>query len=105
MNAPEGAPRGGRNPGSNVAREFWVRVAIDGVSRVVRVVARTPHDALRRFPQDLHRGGRLQYTTADGGLTVEWGNVATLEVGPIVRVVRIVGPSAATDPDAADRRP
>ncbi|SHN42591.1 hypothetical protein [Cryptosporangium aurantiacum] len=71
-------------------REFWVRVAIDGTARVIRVVARSPQDALRRFPQDLHRGGRLQYSTADGDLVVEWGNVATLEVGPIVRVVRIV---------------
>ncbi|GAA0262869.1 hypothetical protein [Cryptosporangium japonicum] len=72
------------------AREFWVRVAIDGTARIVRVVARSPQDALRRFGQDLHRGGRLQYSTADGELVVEWGNVATLEVGPIVRVVRIV---------------
>ncbi|EXG80767.1 hypothetical protein CryarDRAFT_1857 [Cryptosporangium arvum DSM 44712] len=55
------------------------------------MVARSPQDALRRFGQDLHRGGRLQYSTADGDLVVEWGNVATLEVGPIVRVVRIVG--------------
>ncbi|TQS44487.1 hypothetical protein [Cryptosporangium phraense] len=73
-------------------REFWVRVAIDGNARVIRVVARSPQDALRRFPQDLHRGGRLQYSTADGDLVVEWGNVAMLEVGPIVRVTRIVDP-------------
>ena len=76
----------------STAREFWVRVAIDGTARVIRVVARSPQDALRRFPQDLHRGGRLQYSTADGDLVVEWGNVATLEVGPIIRVVRIVEP-------------
>jgi hypothetical protein len=76
--------------GSGPAREFWVRVAIDGTARIIRVVARSPQDALRRFPQDLHRGGRLQYSTAAGDLVVEWGNVATLEVGPIVRVVRIV---------------
>ena len=81
-----GALEGGSEPG----REFWVRVAIDGTARIIRVVARSPQDALRRFPQDLHRGGRLQYSTADGDLVVEWGNVATLEVGPIVRVVRIV---------------
>ena len=80
----------GDNP--EPAREFWVRVAIDGTARVIRVVARSPQDALRRFPQDLHRGGRLQYSTADGDLVVEWGNVATLEVGPIVRVVRVVAP-------------
>jgi len=78
------------DPSTETAREFWVRVAIDGTARVIRVVARSPQDAVRRFPQDLHRGGRLQYATADGDLVVEWGNVATLEVGPIVRVVRIV---------------
>jgi hypothetical protein len=84
-------PRSGGAPSEppGIPREFWVRVRIDGFSRVIRVVARSPQDALRRFDQDMHRGTRLKYLTYDGSLTVEWGNVATLEVGPIVRVVRI----------------
>jgi hypothetical protein len=74
-----------------VPREFWVRVRIDGTARVIQVVEGSPHEALRRFEQDFHRGARLRYSTTEGDLTVEWGNVATLEVGSIVRVVRIPG--------------
>ena len=87
--ALRGVTRDGSPEPSKIPREFWVRVRIDGTTRVIRVVASSPQDALRRFDQDLRRGGRLKYTTGDGDLTVEWGNVATLEVGPIVRVVRI----------------
>lgn len=84
-----GVAGGGPPAPSKAPREFWVRVRIDGTARVIRVVASSPQDALRSFDQDLRRGGRLKYTTGDGDLTVEWSNVATLEVGPIVRVVRI----------------
>ena len=89
IEVPRGALSGGPPEPSRIPREYWVRVRIDGTARVIRVVAQSPQDALRRFDQDLHRGVRLKYTTGDGDLTVEWGNVATLEVGPIVRVVRI----------------
>jgi hypothetical protein len=82
----------GVSGGPAVPREFWVRVRIDGVTRVIRVVEASPQDAIRRFGQDMHRGARLRYATSEGELTVEWGNVATLEVGSIVRVVRVVDP-------------
>lgn len=75
--------------GDGPAREYWIRVRIDGVERVMSVVARTPQDATLRFAEDMHRGGRLHYPTARGEVVVEWGNVATLEVGPIVRIVRL----------------
>jgi hypothetical protein len=77
----------GRKPGP--LREYWIRVWIDGVERVMSVVAASPQDAVQRFHDDLHRGGRLRYPTAGGEILVEWGNVATLEVGPIIRIIRI----------------
>ena len=78
-------------------REFWVRVEIDGNARVMCVVANSPQAAVRRFYQDMHRGGRLRYPTRRGEVVVEWSNVATLEVGPIVRIAR-VDPSVTPDP-------
>jgi hypothetical protein len=85
-----------RDDPARPVREYWVRVAIDGTVRTIRVVARSPQAALRRFHEDLHRGGRLRYPTRHGEITVEWGNVATLEVGPIVRVVRIAANDQTT---------
>jgi hypothetical protein len=77
----------GRKPGP--LREYWIRVRIDGVERVMSVVAVSAQAAVQRFQDDLHRGGRLTYPTATGDVLVEWSNVATLEVGAIVRIVRI----------------
>lgn len=70
-------------------REYWVQVRINGDTQVVRRVADSPQSACREFFRDLHRGNRQQYETEEGPLTIEWGNVATLRVGPVVRVVRI----------------
>jgi hypothetical protein len=80
-------------------REYWVAVRIDGHESVIRRVADGPESAGREFLRDLHRGGRQLYETDSGKITVEWGNVATLEVGEVVRSNAIVpgdpGPPAA----------
>jgi hypothetical protein len=76
--------------GTRTLREYWVSIRIDGYERVIRRVADSPESAGREFLRDLHRGGRQQYDTAAGKMTVEWGNVATLEIGGIVKVVPIV---------------
>jgi hypothetical protein len=70
-------------------REYWIAVRIDGHESVIRRVADGSETACREFMRDLHRGGRQQYDTEHGRITIEWGNVATLEIGDVVRVVGI----------------
>jgi hypothetical protein len=70
-------------------REYWIQVRIDGNERVIRRVADGPEVARREFLRDLHRGGRQHYPTENGQLTIEWSNVAMLEIGPVLRVARI----------------
>ena len=83
--------------GTRTLREYWVTVRIDGHERVIRRVADGTDSACREFLRDLHRGGRQQYDTDHGKLTVEWGNVALLEVGEVVRVVPITPDDPLTD--------
>jgi hypothetical protein len=79
-------------------REYWIRIAVDGNERVIRRVADGPESAGREFLRDLHRGGRQAYDSDQGKLTIEWGNVAMLEIGPVVRSAAIT----PEIPDAAD---
>jgi hypothetical protein len=87
--------------GRRSLREYWVKVRIDGTEWVIKRVADGAESACREFLRDLHRGGRQHYQTEDGQLTVEWGNVATLNVGPVVHVVRITPDDAARPPGTA----
>jgi hypothetical protein len=82
-------------PEQRTLHEYWVAVRIDGRRRVIRRVADGNDSARREFLRDLHRGGRQQYETDHGSLTVEWGNVATLEIGEVVRVAPIGGPAVS----------
>jgi hypothetical protein len=80
---------GGVQQEQRAPREYWVQVRINGDEQVIRRVADGPESACREFFRDLHRRSRQQYDTDEGPLTIEWSNVATLRVGPVIRVVRI----------------
>jgi hypothetical protein len=65
---------------------YWVAARIDGCVYVLSIEAAGVEAAKREVFRALHRRERERYAVRDGGeVTVEWGNVATLRVGPAER--------------------